>query len=60
MDDKNENWERELLEKLASSSISEQRRARRWGIFFKLLTFRLSDHTAAAVDAGQVTGDLPW
>ncbi|MES9905517.1 MAG: signal peptide peptidase SppA [Sedimenticola sp.] len=39
MDDKNENWERELLEKLASSSISEQRRARRWGIFFKLLTF---------------------
>ncbi|MEJ1462743.1 MAG: S49 family peptidase, partial [Candidatus Sedimenticola sp. (ex Thyasira tokunagai)] len=37
MDDKN--WERELLEKLASSSITEQQRARRWGIFFKLLTF---------------------
>jgi protease-4 len=32
-------WERDLLEKLASSSIIEQRRARRWGIFFKLLTF---------------------
>lgn len=34
-----EGWERELLEKLATASIIEQRRARRWGIFFKLLTF---------------------
>lgn len=34
-----EGWERELLEKLATASITEQRRARRWGIFFKLLTF---------------------
>ncbi|WP_275097533.1 signal peptide peptidase SppA [Sedimenticola hydrogenitrophicus] len=32
-------WERELLEKLAMASIIEQRRSRRWGIFFKLLTF---------------------
>ncbi|WP_428622229.1 signal peptide peptidase SppA [Sedimenticola sp.] len=32
-------WERDLLEKLATASITEQRRARRWGIFFKLLTF---------------------
>ncbi|MES9900154.1 MAG: signal peptide peptidase SppA [Sedimenticola sp.] len=39
MDNKNENWERELLEKLASSSITEQQRKRRWGIFFKFLTF---------------------
>ncbi|MBL8481497.1 MAG: S49 family peptidase [Rhodocyclaceae bacterium] len=30
-------WERRLLEKLASDSIVEQRRRRRWGIFFKLL-----------------------
>lgn len=28
-----------LLEKLLMSSMLEQRRARRWGIFFKLLTF---------------------
>jgi protease-4 len=34
-----ENWERELLEKLASESLLERRRARRWGIFFKLLGF---------------------
>lgn len=29
-------WERELLTRLASASLQEQRRARRWGIFFKL------------------------
>ncbi len=33
------NWERGVLEKLAMSSIQEQRRARHWGIFFKTLTF---------------------
>lgn len=30
-------WERDMLERLAFSSLVEQRRARRWGIFFKLL-----------------------
>ncbi|GAB6041136.1 S49 family peptidase [Endothiovibrio diazotrophicus] len=29
-------WEREMLEKLAFAAVTEQRRARRWGIFFKL------------------------
>jgi len=33
------NWEREVIEKLAIAALQEQRRARRWGIFFKLLTF---------------------
>ncbi len=33
------NWERGVLEKLAMSAIQEQRRARLWGIFFKVLTF---------------------
>jgi protease IV len=32
-------WERSVLEKLAYSAIQEQRRARRWSIFFKTLTF---------------------
>jgi protease-4 len=32
-------WERDVLEKLAFAAIKEQRRARRWGIFFKLLGF---------------------
>ncbi|MDT8406691.1 MAG: signal peptide peptidase SppA [Methylococcales bacterium] len=30
-------WERGLVEQLAFAAIAEQRRARRWGIFFKLL-----------------------
>ena len=32
-------WERGLIEKLALAALKEQRRARLWGIFFKLLTF---------------------
>lgn len=32
-------WERKVLEKLATEALNEQRRARRWGIFFKLLGF---------------------
>lgn len=32
-------WERGLIEKLSSASLNEQRRARRWGIFFKSLFF---------------------
>ena len=34
-----DNWERDVLEKLATEGLKEQRRARRWGIFFKLLGF---------------------
>src|SRR5215212_5713797 len=34
-----ENWERAALEKIALAAIQEQRRARHWGIFFKLLLF---------------------
>jgi protease-4 len=33
------NWERDVLERLALAAVKEQRTARRWGIFFKLLTF---------------------
>ena len=39
MAEENNNWERGVLEKLAMSAIQEQRRARHWGIFFKVLTF---------------------
>ena len=35
----NENWERAVLERLVRSVLDEQRRARRWGIFFKSLGF---------------------
>jgi protease-4 len=32
-------WEKQLIEKLATAALKEQRRGRRWGIFFKLLGF---------------------
>ena len=34
----NPEWERTTLEKLLMATVIEQRHARRWGIFFKLLT----------------------
>src|SRR3954468_19098896 len=34
-----ENWERQVIEKLARSALDEQRKSRNWGIFFKTLTF---------------------
>lgn len=33
----NATWERNVLEKALLASVTEQRRARRWGIFFKLI-----------------------
>src|SRR5688572_5825107 len=32
-------WERAALERIALASLQEQRRSRRWGIFFKMLGF---------------------
>ncbi len=32
-------WQKDVIEKLAMSSLKEQKAARRWGIFFKVLTF---------------------
>src|SRR5262245_61323321 len=37
MDDSD--WDKKLIENLATAALKEQRRARRWGIFFKLLFF---------------------
>ena len=39
MTDNNGSWERELVRKLATDALAEQKRRRRWGIFFKFLTF---------------------
>ena len=36
---KKDDWERYLIENLALASLREQRRTRKWGIFFKLITF---------------------
>ena len=37
-ENKKDNWEQKVIEKIASNSLVEQRRSRRWGIFFKLIT----------------------
>ncbi len=39
MAEEERSWERDTIEKLAFAALKEQRRSRRWGIFFKLLTF---------------------
>ena len=36
-----EHWERGVIERLAAEGLREMRRARRWGIFFKLATLGL-------------------
>jgi protease-4 len=33
------NWERQAIERIAMAALVEQRRSRRWGIFFKMLIF---------------------
>jgi len=48
------NWERKVLEKLALEALAEQKRGRRWGIFFKLLGFGyLTLLLVVALDLGQ-------
>lgn len=39
MNTQDPDWEKKIITKLAESSLNEQKRARRWGVFFKLLTF---------------------
>lgn len=39
IDENRPGWEKDIVEKLAFAAINEQKTARRWGIFFKLLTF---------------------
>ena len=55
MSDSNDlQWERKVLEKLALEAVAEQRRGRRWGIFFKLLGFGyLAVVLGLVVDWGQ-------
>ena len=38
-DENKQNWEKDTVRALAWEGVKEQRRARRWGIFFKFLTF---------------------
>jgi protease-4 len=50
-------WERQTIEKLAFSALKEQRTARRWGIFFKLLTFAYITFLLVALIDWDIKGD---
>ena len=62
-----ENWERTMIERLATEGLLEQQRARRWGIFFKLLGFAcvflvlflICWHRSAPASAAASTSALP-
>ena len=60
-DNEGPGWERRVLEGLAGAALKEQRAARRWGIFFKLLAFAyLTFVLAVFVDwgtPGEALGD---
>ncbi len=55
----NSEWERDVLNRLAFASLNEQRRARRWGIFFKSLifvyVFAILFYIPSGWDAGKIT-----
>jgi len=55
MTDNADQWERKLVEKIALAGIAEQRRARRWGILFKLLTFAYITWVILLVTGWQAT-----
>mgnify|MGYP000515870282 FL=1 len=57
MTDPTPHWERDVLEKLVLSAVTEQRRARRWGIFFKALGFLYLTFLIVLL-AGLVKGDV--
>ncbi|MDF0605358.1 S49 family peptidase [Neisseriaceae bacterium TC5R-5] len=43
------NWERQLLEKLAGAALAEQKRARQWRIFFRLIWLLIFAFIAANI-----------
>ena len=52
-------WERKVLEKLAFEALAEQRRRRRWGVFFKILGFvYFALFLVVFVDWGESAGKL--
>ena len=50
-------WERKLIEKLALETLAEQKRRRRWGIFFKLLGFAYLTFLILALGDWEDTAD---
>ncbi|KAF0811632.1 putative signal peptide peptidase SppA [Andreprevotia sp. IGB-42] len=53
-----ENWERQVLNDLLKDGLKEQRRKRRWGIFFKLLGFAYLIVVTTMLVGGFKSGEL--
>ncbi len=52
-------WERKVIEKLALETLAEQKRRRRWGIFFRILGFAYLTYLIVALgDWGEATEKL--
>lgn len=58
INDKTADWEKTVLEKLAFAAIEEQKTARRWGVFFKSMTFAYLLAVLAIVVYPQVETDM--
>lgn len=57
-DEGNEDWEKDTVKVLAWEGVKEQRRNRRWSIFFKLLTFAYLAFFLWAFVDWKATGDI--
>jgi len=57
-DEGNEDWEKDTVKALAWEGVKEQRRNRRWSIFFKLLTFAYLAFFLWAFVDWKATGDI--
>lgn len=57
-DEGSEDWEKDTVKALAWEGVKEQRRTRRWSIFFKLLTFAYLAFFLWAFVDWKATGDI--
>jgi len=53
-------WERGVLEKLAFAAVSEQKKTRRWGVFFKLLSFTYLSVALAMIVLPRFKGEFSY
>lgn len=55
----NNQWERQTIQKVLLEHIREQKRARRWGIFFKLMFFVFAIFLISILYTSSQTKDIP-
>lgn len=55
----NSHWERQTIQKVLLEHVREQRRARRWGIFFKIILLILAIALLSWIYTGNQSKDMP-